>query len=378
MKCFLLNLILSLLAFSGHCQFVGLESFVSDSVVQGYIRNNRVKAVAETFKDEEGSTYNGRCSFNSMGRVTEYVAGGQKLLYTYRKDNLIRSENYSDTLQALKSWQTWTLNAKGLALKEGYGVVENGVGKEYLKSDTKVINDLPGKKRYEVFYYSGGVLDKTKLIYDTIIGNQICRMTCEYRANDTLRKSPERSLSFEVKKGLQTFVHDVKLSTTVKPGAIYIINTQLYQYDKAKRLIASYDLDHLRSDGSSGHMYSNYPPGNQMFPPEKLNTLLAGDTGGVRRLMTKYTYDANNNVVESIDEQYKYRYFYNNKKLITRMEISRYGRSSSPWLERPQFDEAVYTYEYNEKGLFSKFVMTIKSGNSTPRIIERTYRYWYR
>ena len=378
MKCFPLSLLLSILAFAGHCQFVGLESFASDSVVQRYIRKNGVKAVAETFKDEEGSAYNGRCSFNAMGRVTEYVAGGQKLRLTYQKDNLIRRENYSDTVQALKSWQTWTLDAKGIAVKEGYGVVVDGISKEYLKSDTKVISDTPGKERYEIKYFSVGEIEKTKLIYDTIIGKHTCRMTCEYRANDTLRKSPERSLSFEVKKGLQTFVHEVRLSTTIKPGAIYMINTQLYQYDKAKRLIASYDLDHLRSDGSSGHMYSNYPPGNQMFPPETLNALLAGDTNGVRRLMIKYKYDANSNVVESSDEQYKYRYFYNNKKLITRMEISRYGHSSSPWLERPQFDEAVYTYEYNEKGLFSKFVMTIKTANGKPRIIERTYHYWYR
>ena len=378
MKYFPLGLVFSLLALAGNCQFVGLESFVSDSIVQRYIRNNRVKAVAETFKDEEGSTYNGRCSFNTMGRVTEYVAGGQKILLIYQKDNLISRKNYSDTLKALKSWQTWTLNAEGRAIKEGYGVVTNGINKEYLKSDTKVISNTPNKKRYEIIYFSAGEIEKTKLIYDTVIGNQVCQMTCEYRANDTLRKSPERSLSFEIKKGLQTFVHDVKLSTTVKPGAIYIINTQLYQYDKANRLIASYDLDHLRSDGSSGHMYSNYPPGNQMFPPEKLNALLAGDTGGVRRLMIKYKYDANNNVVESSDEQYNYRYFYNNKKLITRMEISRYGRSSSPWLETPQFDEAVYTYEYNEKGLCSKFVMTTKTANSKPLTIERTYRYWYR
>lgn len=378
MKWLPLCFVLLLLPFSGHCQFVGLSSFASDSLVQRYIRNNHVKAVAETFKDDSGSTYNGRCSFNAMGRVTEYVAGGQKVLFTYQKDNLIRRENFTDTLQALKSWQTWTLNAKGLAIKEGYGVVINGVRKEYLKSDTKVISNTPGKERYETVYYSAGELEKTKLIYDTIIGTDTCRMTCEYRANDTLRKSPERSLTFQVKKGRQTFVHDVKLSTTLKPGSIYIINTQLYQYDKGKRLIASYDLDHLRSNGSSGHMYSNYPPDNEMFPPETLNALLAGDTSGVRRLMTKYTYDAKGNVVESADEQYKYRYFYNNLKLITRMEISRYARSSSPWVESPSFDEAVYTYEYNTKGLFSKFVMTYKTADGKPRVIERTYRYWYR
>ncbi len=366
------------LAFNGHSQFLGLETFATDTIVQRSIRINHVKAVAESIRDDSSAMYNGRCSFNTSGRVTEFVAGGQKTTFKYQGNNLVRRDNFSDTARQITSWQTWTLNANGLAYREGYGIVKDGKIIEYLKSDTKVISGELGKERYETYYYSAGKSEKTLLTYDTIMGIDTCRITCEYRAQDTLRKFPERSMKCLVKKERFAAEHTIKYSRTIKPGEVYMIQTVLYQYDEAERLIAVYDVEHLRPNGATGKLFSNYGPTSATYPPEMVKSLLAGDTTGVKKLLLKYTYDAAGNLVESVDEQYRYHYYYNKKRLMSRMEISLYARSYKAWAQSLPYDEAVYTYNYNARGLFSKVTLTYKTQDGKQKVIERTYRYWYR